>query len=262
MKKIAIYGKGGIGKSTTSSNLSAAMAALGLRVMQIGCDPKADSTKNLMAGQKIPTVLDQIMAKGRDLKLEDLVFKSKTGVLCVEAGGPAPGVGCAGRGIISAFEKLAELKAYEVYQPEVIIYDVLGDVVCGGFAMPIRGGYAREVYIVSSGEMMSLYAACNISRAIENFKKRGYAQLSGLILNSKNIENEEDLVRRALPEIGTEIVKIVPRSPEIQAAEAKGMTVFEAFSEGESEMRTVYSDLAKRILENGIEVDVNNKILH
>lgn len=256
MKKIAIYGKGGIGKSTTSSNLSAALASLGYRVMQIGCDPKADSTKNLMKGERIPTVLDQIIAKGRDLKLEDLVFESATGVLCVEAGGPAPGVGCAGRGIISAFEKLEELKAYETYQPDIVIYDVLGDVVCGGFAMPIRGGYAREVYIVSSGEMMSLYAACNISRAIDNFKKRGYARLHGLILNSKNIENEEALVRQALPEIGTDIVQIVPRCGEIQEAEARGMTVFEAFEPGASRMREVYTELARKILASGEQLEL------
>lgn len=253
MKKIAIYGKGGIGKSTTASNVSAAMASLGLKVMQIGCDPKADSTKNLMRGQRIPTVLDQILEKGRDIKLEDIVFESETGVLCVEAGGPAPGVGCAGRGIISAFEKLEELKACETYKPDVILYDVLGDVVCGGFAMPIRGGYAREVYIVSSGEMMSLYAAHNISRAIDNFKKRGYARLKGLILNAKNIPHEEELVRQALPEIGTEIVQIIPRCEEIQAAEAKGMTVFEAFGPGESSMREVYSELARKMADNSVD---------
>lgn len=250
MRKIAIYGKGGIGKSTTSSNLSAAFASLGLKVMQIGCDPKADSTKNLMGGQRIPTVLDQIVAKGRNLTLDDIVFASKTGVLCVEAGGPAPGVGCAGRGIISAFEKLEELEAEETYHPDLVLYDVLGDVVCGGFAMPIRGGYAREVYIVSSGEMMSLYAAHNISRAIDAFKKRGYARLKGLILNKKNIENEEEMVRRALPEIGTEIVQIIPRSGEIQIAEDRGMTVFEAFPPGESMMREIYTELAQKILAN------------
>ena len=248
MKRIAIYGKGGIGKSTTSSNLSAALNAMGLCVMQIGCDPKADSTKNLMGGRQIPTVLDQILDKGKDLRLDDVVFPSKTGVLCVEAGGPAPGVGCAGRGIISAFEKLEELKAFEAYEPDIVIYDVLGDVVCGGFAMPIRGGYAREVYVVSSGEMMSLYAAHNIARAVNNFKKRGYARLKGLILNSKNIENELELVQAALPEIGTEITQVIPRSPEIQEAEAKGMTVFEAFAPGQSTMRKVYAELAEKIM--------------
>ena len=187
MRRFAIYGKGGIGKSTTTSNLSAALSQMGYRVMQVGCDPKADSTKNLMGGRRIPTVLEQLKAKGDNLKLQDIVFEGYGGVLCVESGGPTPGIGCAGRGIISAFEKLEDLEAFEVYQPDIVIYDVLGDVVCGGFAMPIRGGYAREVFIVSSGEMMSLYAANNIAQAIRNFGKRGYARLTGLILNAKNI---------------------------------------------------------------------------
>lgn len=246
MRKIAIYGKGGIGKSTTTSNLSAALAGKGQRVMQIGCDPKADSTKNLMGGRRIPTVLEQIKAKGDALTLEDMVFPGYGGVLCVESGGPTPGVGCAGRGIISAFEKLESLHAFETYQPDVVIYDVLGDVVCGGFAMPIRGGYAREVYIVSSGEMMSLYAANNIAAAIRNFGKRGYAQLRGLILNAKNIENEREIVARALEEIGTELTQYIPRSPDIQAAEALGGTVFEALES--SPMQAVYNELADKIL--------------
>ena len=148
MRKIAIYGKGGIGKSTTTSNLSAALSTLGYKVMQIGCDPKADSTKNLMNGKFIPTVLEVMNQKGDDTKLEDIVFEGYNGVLCVEAGGPTPGVGCAGRGIIAAFEKLEELKVFEFYQPDIVIYDVLGDVVCGGFSMPIRNGYAEEVYDV------------------------------------------------------------------------------------------------------------------
>lgn len=248
MKKIAIYGKGGIGKSTTTSNLSAALEHKGYRVMQVGCDPKADSTKNLMKGQRIPTVLSQIKEKGEALKLEDIVFEGYGGVLCVESGGPTPGVGCAGRGIISAFEKLTELKAFETYQPDIVIYDVLGDVVCGGFAMPIRGGYAKEVYIVSSGEMMSLYAANNIASAIRNFGKRGYAELKGLILNSKNLENEVEIVQEALKEIGTTITQYIPRSSEIQDAENQGGTVFEFLTE--SRMQTVYSELADKIMEN------------
>lgn len=246
MKKIAIYGKGGIGKSTTTSNLSAALNRKGYKVMQVGCDPKADSTKNLMKGQRIPTVLSQIKEKGEALKLEDIVFEGYGGVLCVESGGPTPGVGCAGRGIISAFEKLTELRAFETYQPDIVIYDVLGDVVCGGFAMPIRGGYAREVYIVSSGEMMSLYAANNIASAIRSFGKRGYAELKGLILNSKNLENELELVQEALKEIGTTITQYIPRSSEIQEAENQGGTVFEFLKE--SKMQTVYSELADKIM--------------
>ncbi|MBB5265249.1 nitrogenase iron protein NifH [Catenibacillus scindens] len=245
-RKIAIYGKGGIGKSTTTSNLSAALAGKNYRVMQIGCDPKADSTKNLMGGRRIPTVLEQIKEKGEDIRLEDIVFEGYGGVLCVESGGPTPGVGCAGRGIISAFEQLESLHAFQVYEPDIVIYDVLGDVVCGGFAMPIRGGYAREVYIVSSGEMMSLYAANNIATAIRGFGRRGYARLQGLILNAKNIENEEAIVNEALKEIGTQMVQYVPRSPDIQAAEAKGGTVFETLED--SPMKEVYNALADKIL--------------
>ena len=202
MKKIAIYGKGGIGKSTTTSNLSAALAARGLRVMQIGCDPKADSTKNLMAGKKIPTVLDQIHQKEDAVSLEDIAFRGYGNIVCVESGGPTPGIGCAGRGIITAFEKLEELEAYEVFRPDVVFYDVLGDVVCGGFAMPIRGGYADHVMIVTSGEMMALFAADNIAHAIRNFGKRGYAKLAGFIQNSRNVEGEDERVRLAAEECG------------------------------------------------------------
>lgn len=248
MKKLAIYGKGGIGKSTTVSNVSAAMAAMGLVVMQIGCDPKADSTRNLTGGKNIPTVLDTLRANG-DAELEDLVVKSSTGVLCVESGGPVPGVGCAGRGIITAFEKLEELDAYEIYKPDVVLYDVLGDVVCGGFAMPIRGGYADEVCIVTSGEMMSLYAAANIAHAVKSFGKRGYASLRGLILNAKNIADENELVDKATAEIETSVLYRLPRHPLVQQAEAEGKTVVEAFPN--SDMAAHYKALAKLLLEGG-----------
>ena len=228
MKKIAIYGKGGIGKSTVVSNMSAALAAEGYTVMQIGCDPKSDSTRNLTGGVRIPTVLETMRDK-EDVELEDIVFRSTTGVYCVESGGPIPGVGCAGRGIITAFEKLEELDAYDTYKPDVIFYDVLGDVVCGGFAMPIRGGYADDVCIVTSGEMMALYAADNISHAVKSFGKRGYASLKGLIFNAKNIEDEDALVQKAADEIETVILKKIPRDGMIQEAEALGKTVVEAF---------------------------------
>lgn len=246
MKKIAIYGKGGIGKSTTVSNISAALAAMGYTVMQIGCDPKSDSTRNLMGGVRIPTVLEQ-MRSDEDVALEDIVCRSDTGVYCVESGGPVPGVGCAGRGIITAFEKLEELEAYQVYKPDFVFYDVLGDVVCGGFAMPIRGGYADEVYIVTSGEMMSLYAATNISSAVKSFGKRGYASLMGLILNAKNLEGEEELVQKAADEIGTRVVYRIPRDPQVQAAEALGKTVVEAFPD--CDMAQKYKELARMIAE-------------
>jgi nitrogenase iron protein NifH len=243
MKRIAIYGKGGIGKSTTVSNISAALAAMGYRVMQIGCDPKADSTRNLTNGESIPTVLETLRTLGnKPLTLEDLVFESSSGVLCVEAGGPTPGIGCAGRGIITAFEKLKELKAYETYNPDVVIYDVLGDVVCGGFAMPIRGGYADEVCIVTSGEMMSLYAATNISHAVKNFGKIGYAKLKGLIFNAKNFEGEKELVEKAAEEIGADVLFHVERNGAVQKAEGMGMTVVQAFPD--SDMANAYKKLA------------------
>lgn len=248
MIKIAVYGKGGIGKSTTTSNLSAAFSKMGYRVMQIGCDPKSDSTKNLMGGEKIPTVLDQIREKGSDaIELEDIVFKGYNDVFCVEAGGPTPGIGCAGRGIITAFEKLEELGAYEIYEPDIVLYDVLGDVVCGGFAMPIRGGYADYVFIVTSGEMMAMFAATNIAHAIQNFGKRGYAKLAGFIQNSRNVENEDLLVAKAAEENDTKVIKVIPRDGAVQLAENEGKTVIEALPD--CEMAAEYMDLAEKMLE-------------
>jgi nitrogenase iron protein NifH len=244
MIKIAVYGKGGIGKSTTVSNMSAALAESGLTVMQIGCDPKADSSRCLTGGAAIPTVLDTIRERG-DVYLDDIVRRGAFGVLCVESGGPVPGVGCAGRGIITAFEKLEELKAYDEYSPDIVFYDVLGDVVCGGFAMPIRGGYAEEVLIVTSGEMMSLYAASNIAGAVKQFGKRGYAGLKGLIFNAKGFAGEREQVIKAAEEIGTGIFFELPRDGAVQSAEAEGKTVIEALPQ--SAMADHYRNLAKKI---------------
>ncbi|MBR1764877.1 MAG: AAA family ATPase [Ruminococcus sp.] len=228
MIKLAIYGKGGIGKSTVSCNVSAALAAKGLKVMQIGCDPKADSTALLHGGERIPTVLETLRDKGRITALSDVVFESPSGVLCVEAGGPIPGLGCAGRGIINALESLERLGAYDVYSPDVLIYDVLGDVVCGGFSMPMRRGYADKVFVVTSGEKMARYAAANICMAVENFRARGYSSLGGLILNRRNVENEDEAVSELARDFDTEIIGAIDRSIEISSADDAGEAIVSA----------------------------------
>lgn len=228
MLKIAIYGKGGIGKSTVTANLAAAFAVLGKKVIQIGCDPKADSTINLLHGQGAIPVMNYLREFDREPeKLEDFARTGFGGTLCIETGGPTPGLGCAGRGIIATFQLLADLKLFETYQPDVALYDVLGDVVCGGFAAPIREGYATQILIVTSGEKMALYAAGNINAAVRNFADRGYAKVRGIVLNRRAVENEEAKVRAFAEANGLEIVADIPRSGEIIRCEDRGMTVIE-----------------------------------
>jgi len=224
MIKIAIYGKGGIGKSTISCNTSAALSKRGLTVMQIGCDPKADSTALLHGGERIPTVLELSREKGaQNLTLDDLIHVTDSGVLCVEAGGPIPGLGCAGRGIINALETLEALGAYERFKPDAVIYDVLGDVVCGGFSMPMRKGYADRVFVVTSGEKMARYAAANICMAVDNFKNRGYAKLGGIILNCRGVADEEQSAAELAADFQTEVIGKIDRSREILEADEKGL---------------------------------------
>lgn len=247
MIKIAIYGKGGIGKSTTVSNLSAALSDMGYKVMQIGCDPKADSTANLHGKDKVETVLELVRTRKNNFTLEDMVTEGYGGVICVEAGGPTPGLGCAGRGIIAALEKLAEKGAYETYKPDIVFYDVLGDVVCGGFSMPMRGGYADKVFVITSGENMAIHAAANIAMAIEGFKGRGYAELGGIILNRRNVKNEDAKVAELAEDIHSEVVASLSRSETVQEAEELRKTVIEAFPD--SEMAAEYRGLAEKLLE-------------
>lgn len=254
MKRIAIYGKGGIGKSTTVCNIAAALAREGLTVMQLGCDPKADSTSAHLGGARQTTILDIVRARGDDFALDEIVTRGDDGVLCAECGGPIPGAGCAGRGIVTAFETLKNHNAYEIYKPDVLLYDVLGDVVCGGFAMPLRSGYARDVFIVTSGEKMSLYAAANIALAIDNFKGRNYARLSGLIQNSRNVKDEERLVAEMAEELKVPVSGIIPRDGLVQLAEEQNTTVVSAFPE--SEMADVYRRLALAMYETAEEVEI------
>lgn len=249
MLKIAVYGKGGIGKSTVTSNLAAAFASLGKRVIQIGCDPKADSTINLLNGEPVQPVMTYLKEKDEDPQSWQEISKvGYGGILCIETGGPTPGLGCAGRGIIATFQLLEDLNLFEDWNPDIVLYDVLGDVVCGGFAAPIREGYAEKVLIVTSGEKMALYAARNINAAVKNFEDRGYADVYGVILNHRNVENENEKVQQFADEAGLRIVGEIPRSNEINYYEDQGMTVIE----GDSSLPVsqCFINLAKELLES------------
>ncbi|MDO4621738.1 MAG: nitrogenase component 1 [Eubacteriales bacterium] len=242
--EIAVYGKGGIGKSTISANVTTALAKQGVRVLQIGCDPKHDSTRLLMHGKEIQTVLDYLKDHDKHQgKLEEVLYTGAYGIGCVEAGGPKPGVGCAGRGIISAFEFLEIHHAKEAY--DTIVYDVLGDVVCGGFAVPVRREYADAVFLVTSGEYMALYAANNILRGICNYDRDIYKRVAGIIFNERKLADEEERVMRFAAAVDLPVVARVPRSEAFAIAEREKCTAMEL--DGFPEVQEVFASLADRI---------------
>ena len=246
-RQVAIYGKGGIGKSTTTQNLTAGLSRLGKKIMVVGCDPKADSTRLLLGTLAQRTVLDTIREEGDDVELDDILKEGFGGIKCVESGGPEPGVGCAGRGIITSIGLLEQEGAY-TDDLDYVFYDVLGDVVCGGFAMPMREGKAKEIYIVASGEMMALYAANNISKGIAKYAKKSGVRLGGIICNSRNVDREKDLLRAFAKELNTQLIYFVPRDNVVQRAEINRKTVIEY--EPESAQADEYRALAKAIDEN------------
>lgn len=249
-RQIAIYGKGGIGKSTISSNLTAAMSRMGKKPAQIGCDPKADSVNTLMGGNFIETISDITRQYGTSEEaLNRAIYHGFNDILCIESGGPVPGQGCAGRGVLVALDLIRKYRFFEKNNIDIAVYDVLGDIVCGGFAQPIRHSYAEEVYIVTSGEYMSLYAANNIASSIKLFAGQGLnVRLAGIIGNLRNVSNEEKIIKTFARKLEIPVIQIIPRSDTVQLAELQGKTVIEAFPD--SSQAGLYSELAGKILDN------------
>ncbi|MBI2917570.1 MAG: AAA family ATPase [Chloroflexi bacterium] len=250
LKQVAVYGKGGIGKSTTTSNIAAAASHMGLTVLQVGCDPKSDSTTTLLGGKMLPTILNEMRTVGiSDETWDKCVVKGYNGVWCSEAGGPRPGAGCAGKGVAVALDLIAQYKIREKLGITFALYDVLGDVVCGGFAQPMRRGYAREIYLITSGELMALYAANNIAKAVSLLVSEGAdCAIGGIINNMRNVAGEKELVEDFASILGVPIMAYVPRSELVQKSELERKTVVEAYPE--SPQAKVYAQLAERIIHN------------
>ncbi|KNZ41971.1 nitrogenase iron protein [Acetobacterium bakii] len=247
MRQIAIYGKGGIGKSTTTQNLTAGLGNMGKKIMVVGCDPKADSTRLLLGGLAQKTVLDTLREEGEEIELDAILKPGFRDIMCVESGGPEPGVGCAGRGIITSIGMLEQLGAY-TDDLDYVFYDVLGDVVCGGFAMPMREGKAQEIYIVASGEMMALYAANNIAKGVQKYATTGGIRLGGIICNSRNVDGEKELVEAFAKELGSQMIYFVPRDNMVQRAEINKKTVLEF--DDTADQAQEYRNLAEAIDSN------------
>lgn len=257
MRQLAVYGKGGIGKSMVSSHISFGLADRGLKVMHVGCDPKHDSTRLLLRGKMPKTVLDTLRRKNfevKSLNREEIVFDSplnsecKGKIYCAESGGPDPGLGCGGKGVIEAIEALQQLNVYKELALDVVLYDVLGDVVCGGFSMPIRQGYAEEIYIVSSGEIEVLFAASNICKAVSKFTGRSGARLGGIIGNLRELKNEEEILSKFAEMMGTQIVGFIPYSERIKECSGKGVTLYQLYPE--SKECDAFRTLTKNIWDN------------
>jgi nitrogenase iron protein NifH len=257
MRQLAVYGKGGIGKSMVSSHISFGLADRGLKVMHVGCDPKHDSTRLLLRGKMPKTVLDTLRRKNfevKSLNREEIVFDSPLNsecngkIYCAESGGPDPGLGCGGKGVIEAIEALQQLNVYKELALDVVLYDVLGDVVCGGFSMPIRQGYAEEIYIVSSGEIEVLFAASNICKAVSKFTGRSGARLGGIIGNLRELKNEEEILSKFAEMMGTQIVGFIPYSERIKECSGKGVTLYQLYPE--SKECDAFRTLTKNIWDN------------
>ena len=249
-RKIAIYGKGGIGKSTISSNLTAALSYMNFKPAQVGCDPKADSVNTLVGGNFIPTISDNIKSFGEsESTIFNSIYRGFNNIIAVESGGPPPGQGCAGRGVLVALEYLEKYNVFDTFKVNFVIYDVLGDIVCGGFAQPIRQGYASEIYIVTSAEYMALYAANNIAQSIRLFSAQGImARAAGIIHNRRNIQFEEEIIQNFADLLGLPLVGDIPRSDLVQRSEQQGKTVIEAFDD--STQAENYFQLAYNIIHN------------
>jgi nitrogenase iron protein NifH len=256
-RRIAIYGKAGIGKSITSSHLSAALSHMGEKVLQVGCDPKRDSVA-LLCGGIMPTILEQLKMVDAETEeplqmteeiLDKVIFKGYNDIVCCESGGPRPGIGCAGRGVLVAVQLLEEFSVLKRFGVSFAIYDVLGDIVCGGFSQPMRSGSAKEIYIVTCGEPLTLYITNEILKAVNRIINEGIdVGVAGLIDNQRNVLHEKEIVEEFAKKVGVPVMAHVPRSLKVQEAEAMGKTVLEAFPD--SEQSEVYRGLAKKVLEN------------